>query len=195
MTGTITDTTITAAADLSGLFGPVLDRNDASIKKGRVLISMDASGSLSMRDDPSPSHGWTDKFATDWQGESFLAIRAKSIVELVLTGPTTWEFDIEKGLLKFKNAIHDNWYNITYSPGQRPIKNILLHAIPSGQTADTEAARHSFNLMIKIGQIGPNGQIGRPLPVMIDPDAKNPPPIHSLTDPQSPPVPVLSLSA
>ena len=189
------DSTISAATDLTGLFGPILDPNDSAVKKGRVLISMDASGSLSMRNDPSPSTGWGDKFADIWQGESFLAIRAKSIVELVLTGPTTWEFDIEKGLLKFKNATHDSWYNITYSHGQRPIKNILLHAIPSGQTADSEAARHSFNLMIKIGQIGPGGQVGRPLPITIDPDAKNPPPIGSLSDTQSSPVPVLSLSA
>lgn len=195
MTDSIPDTTISAATDLTGLFGPFLDPNDSAIKKGRVLISMDASGSLSMRDDPKPPNGWADKFATDWQGESFLAIRAKSIIELVLTGPTTWEFDIEKGLLKFKNATHDNWYNITYSQGQQPIKNILLHAIPSGQAADTETARHSFNLMIKIGQIGPNGQRGRPLPVTIDPDAKNPPPIGSMVDQKSQPVPVLSLTA
>ena len=195
MTNSIPDTTISAATDLTGLFGPILDPNDASVKKGRVLISMNASGSLSMRDDPSAPAGWSEKFAIYWNGESFLAIRSKSIVELVLTGPTTWEFDIQKGLLKFKNAIHDNWYNITYSHGQKPIKNILLHAIPSGQKPDTEAARHGFNLMIKIGQIGPDGQPGRPLPVTIDPDAKNPPPIGSMFDPQSPPVPVLSLTA
>ena len=195
MTDSIPDTTISGATDLVGLFGPIFDPSDSSVKKGRVLISMDASGSLSMRDDPNAPSGWSEKFAIDWKGESFLAIRSKSIVELVLTGPTTWEFDIQKGLLKFKNAIHDNWYNITYSHSQKPIKNILLHAIPSGQTADTEAARHSFNLMIKIGQIGPNGQLGRPLPITIDPDAKNPPPIGSMVDPQSLPVPLLSLPA
>lgn len=185
-----TDPTISAATDLTGLFGPILDPNDNAVKKGRVLISMDASGSLSMRDDPNPPAGWTEKFATYWNEESFLAIRAKSIIELVLTGATTWQFDVDKGLLKFKNATHDTWYNITYSAGQRPVKNLLLHATPSGKTPNTDDARHSFNLMIKIGQTGPNGP-GRPLPVIIDPDAKNPPPIGSMSDPQSAPVPLL----
>lgn len=184
------DITITAEPDLVATQGPVHIPGAPGIKQGRVLITMDAYGNLQMKDDPKP--GWADKFATDWQGETFLAISDKSIIEIVLSGQTNWQFDLGKGMLKFKNALNEQWYAVTYSPGQKPIKNILLHASPSGLKPDTDEARHSFFLMILIGQMSVGGAPGRPLGVAIDPDAKNPPPHGLMIDPSSPPVPVLS---
>ena len=191
----MTDITISDAADLVDLQGPMLDRSSAAVKKGRVLISMDASGSLLMQNDPNPHTGWTDKFVAEHNNETFLAISDTSIIEIVLTGLTTWQFDVDMGLLEFKKASNKRWYGISYSQGQPKIKNILLNASPSGLPQNTEDARHSFNLMLKIGQTSPSGKPGRSLSVIIDPDAKNPPPIGSMVDPQSLPVPLLSLTA
>lgn len=185
--------TITAATDLVDLEGPIHDRMAAGILKGRVLFAMDASGYLTMWDDPQAPPGWQDQFVVNYGGESFLAIRDRSIVEIVLTGPTQWEFDLDGGLLRFKRASNERWYRVTYSQSQNPLKNILLHATSSGLQPGSEAARHGFNLMIKIGYMPMGGMPGRPLPVIIDPDAKNPPPNGSFTNPSSGPVPVLTV--
>ena len=191
----MSEETITEATDLTELSGSPIDRTLSGVRRGRVIISMTPSGCLLMQDDPSPPTGWSDKCVIEHQGESFLAIEGQTQIEIVLTGPTQWEFDLDGGMLLFKKASHQKWYTVEYSPGQQSFKNIILNAKPSGQGRATHAAHHSFNLMVLINQVSPSGVVGRPLAVIIDPDAKNPPPIMPLTGPSGPAVPVLSSAA
>ncbi|MFM5953676.1 MAG: nucleotide synthetase [Novosphingobium sp.] len=136
---------------------------------GRVILAIKPDLTFVMADDPAnpPEFG---KFVHERDGEIYIAVLEDSVIEFVLDPSALWEYDVKKGLLVFKVPGDRRYYKVQYLPGQKPQRNLVLHAHATGKP-QTDPQTHPFDLKLLIPQQG-----GKPLPVTIDPEVKNPPP-------------------
>jgi hypothetical protein len=184
----MTDEVIIGRADLESASGDLV-KIGPSTPVGHVMITMTPQFSLVMYDiDPSNPY----KFVHELNGETYLAALADSVIQISLDPNFSWEFNKRKGLLLFKDGQHSPYYRIQYLPNQKPLRDLVLHVKSTGKP-QTNPQTHAFDLHLIIQQQSASGRPGRPLPMTIDPDVKNPPPIGS--GPSMVPVPVLSASA
>jgi len=118
-----------------------------------------------------------------------ICIFAPSQIEIELENNMQWEFDRLSPKLLAKSPMHWRYYAITSNPSTGTLKNIVLHATPTGRPKE-DPQTHPFNLYVLFDQGN-----GRKLPVIIDPDIKNPPPFPPLVEAVFGPVPLLSANS
>ena len=143
--------------------GPLKDGE--AVRRGTVKFSLTKQGDQLVFDMEQVSG---DKIVVDVNGEKCIAIWEHTIAEIVLADDLDWALDTAAGTMSFKDQVDKRYYTI--QPGGD--RKFTLHARWTGKTPD-DPQNHPFNLMVLLGQ--PGG--GKPLPVTIDPDIKNPPPI------------------
>jgi hypothetical protein len=102
-------------------------------------------------------------------GQKCIAIWSNTVVDFVLGGDVDWTVDVSRGILDFKDAANQRWYKVHPKGPDR----FTLDARWTGKPIE-DPQNHPFNLMVLLNQ--PDG--AKPLPVTIDPDIKNPPPIR-----------------
>jgi hypothetical protein len=145
--------------------GGALKDNEA-VRRGTVKFSLTKQGDQLVFDMENVSG---DKLVVDVNGEKCIGIWDHTIAEIVLADGLDWTLDTKAGTMSFKNPVDKRFYTI--QPGGD--RKFTLHARWTGKPIE-DPQDHPFNLMVLLGQ--PGG--GKPLPVTIDPDIKNPPPIR-----------------
>lgn len=150
------------------LHGKPFDSGEAA-KKGTIELSLTMTGGqlvFAMK-----SIGG-DNLLQVVDGQTCVAIHAKTIANFVLDASTDWSLDAKAGIIEFKDPLDWQYYTLTYNPGEAPLRGFTLHARPTGKpTSDPQD--HPFNLFVLFPQPGTGS---KPLPITIDPDVKNPPP-------------------
>lgn len=152
---------------------------DPGAAQGRVLVSMTPELTFVMRDDPANPPSFEKFVHYTASGEAYIAILRQSIVEFVLSDAHGWEFDPDRAPIEFKREADRKYYNVFYLPPQKPRRNAVLHARPTGKPR-TDPQTHPFNFNLLIRQANADGSPGRALPICIDPEVKNPPPADGL---------------
>ncbi|HVR91437.1 MAG TPA: nucleotide synthetase [Novosphingobium sp.] len=142
---------------------------DEAAKKGTIELSLTMPGGQLVFAMTSTGG---DNLLKVVDGQTCLAIYEKTIASFVLNKSTDWSLDAKSGIMEFKNPLDWQFYTLTYNPAEKPLRSFTLHARPTGKPI-SDPQNHPFNLFVLCPQ--PGG--AQPLPITIDPDVKNPPPI------------------
>lgn len=142
---------------------------DEAAKKGTIELSLTMQGKQLVF---AMKHSAGDDLLKVVDGQTCVAIHEKTIAKFVLNTSTDWSLDAKSGIMEFKDPLNWQYYTLTYNPAEKPLRSFMLHARPTGKPS-SDPQDHPFNLFALCPQPGAGSQ---PLPIMIDPDVKNPPP-------------------
>ncbi len=151
------------------LRGTPFDANEA-VKRGTIELSLTMQGNQLVFAMKSIAG---DDLLKVVDGQTCLAIYEKTIASFVLSESTDWSLDGDAGIIEFKDPRDWKYYSVDHNPAERPLRNFKLHARSTGKPI-SDPQDHPFNLFVLLPQPGS----AQPLPITIDPDVKNPPPVH-----------------